>query len=229
MALSFRLETVKNTVKPCKVAMDIGCDHGFVSIALINEGKAEHVIACDVNKGPLEAAKNNIAEAGLSDKIETRLSDGLHNTTVEDNPDAIVIAGMGGALMERILSEGEKVVLLADQLILQPQSEIFLVRKWLRNNGYNIVSEVCLLDLGKYYFVINAMKGETHEYEPELQEVYDTYSEYLITNKDKTLREYLQRGLELNNGYMAGIVPDRQKELQRKNQIIEKALSLMEG
>lgn len=229
MNLSLRLTEVKDTVIPCDTACDIGCDHGFVSIALIKEGLAKKVIACDINKGPLEAAKSNILSEGLLGKIETRLSDGLHSISVGDNADALIVAGMGGALMTKILSEGIDVVKKASQLVLQPQSEIFLVRIWLRDNGYNIVREKAVKDMGKYYFIIDARPGESEVADEELQWIYDCYSKYLIEQKDEVLREYLQRGLETNNGYMEGIEPSKRATLLKKTQEIERALALLEA
>ena len=126
MKLSLRMETVKNTVNPCNTACDVGCDHGFVSIALVQEGIAKHVIACDINKGPLQAAADNIAAVGLSEAIETRLSDGLHKVTPEDAPDTVIIAGMGGALTIKILSEAADVLKSVSQLVLQPSSLRFI-------------------------------------------------------------------------------------------------------
>ncbi|MBP5454150.1 MAG: SAM-dependent methyltransferase, partial [Lachnospiraceae bacterium] len=156
MNLSQRLTKVKNTVINCETVCDIGCDHGFVSISLIKEGKAKRVIACDINKGPLEAAKENVSKEDLSNQIELRLSDGLSQVTLKDKPDSIVIAGMGGALMCKILTEGSLVASSANQLVLQPQSEIFLVRKWLRENGFYIENEDFLKDMGKYYVIMDA-------------------------------------------------------------------------
>ncbi len=229
MNLSIRLKAVSDTVLKCDTAADIGCDHGYVSIDLADRQIASRIIACDVNAGPLEAAKENIALHNLENVIETRLSDGLDKIKESDNVNAIIIAGMGGALMTRILEEGKEIVSFADQLILQPQSELFLVRKWLRNNGYNIDSEKMVKDAGKYYFIMDARHKESKEYEPRLQKIYDNYSEYLIKTKNAILKEYLQKGLENNTGYMAGIAPDRKKELQDKTELIKSALALMEA
>lgn len=227
MNLSFRLTEVKNMVTPCGTACDIGCDHGYVSMALIKEGKAEKVIACDVNKGPLEAARKNIEAENLEDYIETRLGDGLHKITPEDCADAVIIAGMGGKLMERILSERPEVIVGVNQLVLQPQSEIFLIRKWIRNNGFYIESEKALVDDGKYYFIINAKRGDSSEYSLVDVELFDTYSKYLIEKKDSVLRDYLTRTLQNNLSYMEGIKEERKSDLLSKNRLILQALDLM--
>lgn len=227
MNLSIRLNEVKNMVEPCQVAADIGCDHGYVSMTLINEGKASHVIACDVNKGPLEAASSNIKAANLSEKIETRLADGLHKLSKEDNVNAIIIAGMGGRLMERILTEGSAIVEGASQLVLQPQSELFLVRKWIRNNGFVIRNEKALIDDGKHYFIIDAVKGETKPIDEHLQSIYDEFSEILINKNDMILRSYLEMLLENNTGYLEKIEGEKRFGLLSRNQLIEEVLTMM--
>lgn len=227
MNLSLRLTEVKNMVRPCVTACDIGCDHGYVSIALIKEKRAEHVIACDVNVGPLEAAKGNIKAEKYEELIETRLSDGLHNVEMEDSVDTIIIAGMGGRLMERILSDGETIVKNASQLVLQPQSELFLVRKWLRQNGFIINNEKALIDDGKHYFIIDAVKGEYQEHDPSLQAIYDEFSELLINKRDNVLVSYLNKLTDNNNKYLEGIQGEKRKALEDRNKLIIEVLDMM--
>lgn len=229
MNLSLRLTEVKNTVRPCATACDIGCDHGYVSIALVKENRAHHVIACDVNKGPLEAANGNIKAEGLEEFIETRLSDGLHNVDVSDRPNTIIIAGMGGRLMERILTEGSEVVKNAGQLVLQPQSELFLVRKWLRENGFVINGEKALIDDDKHYFIIDAVPGTAPSFDESLQAVYDEFSFSLINENDNVLRGYLNKLLDNNNKYLEGIKGDKRRALEDRNALIMKVLAMMDG
>jgi len=228
MNLSLRLTEVKKTVINCDTACDVGCDHGFIAIELVREGKAQKVIACDINKGPLEAAAKNISLAGFNDRIETRLSNGFEKIRAEDNINAVVIAGMGGSLMSKILEEGKGVSQSVEQFVLQPQSEIFLVRKWLRDNGYNIVQEKIVLDMGKYYFIIDARPGVSPIYEEKIQYLYDNFSGYLIEHKDPMLRQYLEKGLAADKGYLEGIESSKQVELLKKISDIETALSMME-
>src|SRR5699024_6415223 len=106
---------------------DIGCDHAYISIYLIKKKIATKVIAMDVNLGPLNIAKKNIAESGYGHKIEVRQSDGL-KSLVKKEVETIVIAGMGGALICRILKEGIEQVMAAKELILQAQSDLPMVR-----------------------------------------------------------------------------------------------------
>lgn len=223
--LSERLRTVKESFEKWNCIADIGCDHGYVSISLIKEGYASKVIACDVNEGPLKAARQNIDEAGLSGVIETRLGDGLHKISTEDCVDALVIAGMGGRLMSRILEEGLEVVDVCKQLVLQPQSEHFLVRQWLREHGYMIFKEAMVEDMGKFYWVIDARKGE-EKLPEDLQtvKIYDDYSGYLLEKKDPVLKKYLENQLMLCKQYLSRIEGDKGDNLRENIGELEKAL-----
>ena len=99
--LSVRMKSIIEMIKEKRVA-DVGCDHAFVSIALVQLDVADYVVATDLRKGPIDIARSNIAEAGYRDKIITRISDGLQN--IEDKEvDCAVIAGMGGGLIVEIL------------------------------------------------------------------------------------------------------------------------------
>lgn len=226
--LSLRLSTVKDTVKSCKTAADIGCDHGYVSIALIEDNKADKVIACDINEGPLSAASENINAAGLEGRIFTRLSDGLEKITAEDNVDCIIIAGMGGRLMKDILERGKDIAKNASQLVLSPQSEMFLIRAWLRDNGFMTESEKMIEDGGKFYWIMSAVKGREEEYPPKVRRLYDEYSGYLIKASDDTLKKYLRYQLEMNEKYLQKATGDSRKRLLHTINDIESALGMME-
>ena len=119
---------------------DVGTDHGYVPIALVQGNIIPKAIAVDINKGPLERANEHIRANGLTEQITTRLSNGLE--AIHDGEvDSIVIAGMGGELVIHILTAGETVCRSAKELILQPQSEVSKVREYVRNTGYKIVDE----------------------------------------------------------------------------------------
>ena len=106
MQLSKRLSAVAEFVTPGGCLVDVGTDHGYVPIALLEQKKISSAIAMDVNRGPLERAREHIAQYQMGDYIETRLSDGLHALRAGEG-DSLLIAGMGGGLTIRILSEGE--------------------------------------------------------------------------------------------------------------------------
>lgn len=150
VVLSKRLKAVADMVTIGNRVCDVGCDHGFVPIYLVEQGISPTVLAMDVKSGPLSAAKSHIAEYGMDNVIETRLSDGLHNYNIDES-DTLICAGMGGRLMMRILSDNKRKTESFQELILQPQSEIEQFRAWLRGQGYCITAENMIEEDGKFY------------------------------------------------------------------------------
>ena len=144
------------------VPADVGTDHAYIPIALVEEGKIPRALAMDINQGPLTRAEENIKAHGLEEKIETRLSDGLEKMK-KGEADTVLIAGMGGLLTVRILSS-KREVLGGATLVLQPQSDLPSVRGWLTEEGYAITAEDLVLEDGKYYQMMRAQKcGEMSE------------------------------------------------------------------
>lgn len=194
LSLSKRMEAVVNMVSPQSFAIaDIGCDHAYVSIALRQRRMAQKVIAMDVRKGPLAIAKNNVMQYGLEDTITLRLSDGLEQLQPNE-VDTIIIAGMGGLLMMRILEEGRSVWKEAGKcpaFILQPQSDIDKVRHYLYENGYFIERECMLIDEGKYYTVISAKPGKKDgTCMPPEGWIYGMYN---LEHRDVVLQQFLEK------------------------------------
>lgn len=189
MQLSKRLLMVTNFVRKGSVVADVGCDHAYISIYLVLNEIAKRTYALDVNKGPLEKAKVNIASYNLSDRIETRLSNGLQKLK-PDKVDTIVIAGMGGSLAIKILSEGKESVECATELVLQVQSELDKVRQYLHTINFTIVEEAMCKEDGKFYTAIHAVKGRQEE---SLNLVELKYGKYLLENKNKVLEEFLKK------------------------------------
>ena len=120
--LSDRLKAVAEMITPGIPVADIGCDHAYLPIHLVKEGISPHVIACDINKGPVLRARENVKEVQLEDKIEVRQGNGL--LAIEPGEaECVVLAGMGGPLMEDILTAGEEVLGRVSEIILEPQSD----------------------------------------------------------------------------------------------------------
>ena len=160
--LSMRLCAIAGMVTKGNRLADVGCDHGYLSIYLVEERIVPSAIAMDVRPGPLSRARENISRYGLEDYIETRLSDGL--TKLEPGEgDTLVIAGMGGPLMERILNEGAKVREGFQELILQPQSDLPHFRHFLSEIGWEIVREEMIKEDGKFYPMMKAVRRESGE------------------------------------------------------------------
>lgn len=191
MQLSKRLTAVAGLVTKGNRLADIGCDHAHTSIYLAERGIIPSGIALDINEGPILRAKENIRYFGFADRIETRLSDGAKELKPGE-ADTLLISGMGGALMIKILSESKEVVLEAKELVLQPQSELGGVRHYLHELGFSIAEEFMLTEDGKNYTGIRAVKG-AEKYE---KEVFYRYGKLLLEQKNPVLKEFLLYGKE---------------------------------
>lgn len=148
--LSNRMAAVAHLVPTGVTACDIGCDHGFVAIYLVEEKICPKVVAMDINQGPLLRAKEHIESVSLSTYIDTRLSDGLEKLRPGE-VSCMIAAGMGGRLIVKILSDYPEKVDDIRYLVLQPQSELSFVRKYLRDRGYRIRREDMVFEDGKFY------------------------------------------------------------------------------
>ena len=185
-----RLETIIERMPASGCIADIGCDHAYVAIEAVRRGKAARALACDVRKGPLQQAAEHILCAGLAGKIETRLSDGLEKVAPGE-ADCIIIAGMGGPLMERIL-QGR----LADfgHFVLSPQSEIPHFRRFLLAEGMQIDEETMLIDEGKYYVIFNVSKRANASSDPMYVTEEDfLYGGRLLRRLDPVLNSFLEK------------------------------------
>ncbi len=226
MQLSKRLQKVASFVTEGNVLADIGTDHGYIPIYLVKNGICPSAYAMDINKGPLERAKEHIENEGLQEKIVTRLSDGLDKLCALE-ADTVLIAGMGGALIIDILKRGKDVLSGVKELVLSPHSEWEEVRAFILENGYVIIREEMLIDADKYYVIIKAVKGAGRSYsDRELK-----YGKLLIESKDKVLKQYLSiqkdkyiqilKRLEVQNSEKA---EDRAEKIQKELECVEKVL-----
>ncbi len=142
---------------------DIGTDHAYLPIHLVEQGIASAAIACDINRGPLDSAIANIREAGLADRIETLLADGLHGVE-HFAPTDVLIFGMGGELIVKILSEAPWIRCREINLILQPMSRAAVLRRFLGENGFVITEEAISLEDRYYQTVVARYSGEKTAY-----------------------------------------------------------------
>jgi len=184
--LSERLNEVASLVTPGLRVSDVGCDHGYLSIYLMQNNIATSVIASDVRTGPLSKAAENINAYDMNDVIDLRLSDGLSMIDAGE-VDSIVMSGMGGNLMMDILSRGVDVTDKARELILQPQSEIAGLRHYLKDNGFVIISESMVFEDYKYYPMMKAVHGEMNWD----REVYFAYGKILLREENPVLHQFL--------------------------------------
>lgn len=186
MQLSIRLAAVADLAKDAVYLADIGTDHGYVPIFLALHGQLQHAVAMDINRGPLLRAREHIAQYRLEDKIEVRLSDGARELK-QGEADTVVIAGMGGPLTVRILTEGEDQLSSVQTLVLQPQSEIGKVRRFLHQDGFAIIEEDMVKDEGKYYPMMKAKRAKQEPWE----DFEYRYGKKLLEKNSACLYEFL--------------------------------------
>lgn len=201
--LSERLQAAARMVTPGNRVCDVGCDHGFASIFLVQQGIAPRALAMDLREGPLRAARAHVAERGLAARIETRLSDGLHNYNIGE-AETLLCAGMGGALMGRILAAHPEKTASFRELVLQPQSELAGFRRMLREGGFSILDEEMLSEEGKFYQVIKAAPGAAADLADfELCKLEDKYGPVLLRKKTPVFLSFLAREVEVYRGILA--------------------------
>lgn len=247
VVLSGRLQMLADMVTRGNRVADVGCDHGFLSIYLVQQGISPSTLAMDVRKGPLAAAARHVAQSGLEAYIQTRLSDGL--TAYEaGETETIVCAGMGGRLMARILEQGIKKAVCAHELILQPQSELGEFRRFLAEKGFSIIAENAIREEGKYYFAMRAVPGGKAPSERDVCEkkeerggagaeeaaLFTEYGELLLKERHPVLKEYLLAQRRVTKELLGKLSGEetlraekRVRELRAEEERIGRALSLL--
>ncbi len=223
MQLSKRLTALAEMVTTGNRLADVGTDHGYVPISLMEQQRIPSAIAMDINKGPLQRAEEHIRQYGFENRIETRLSDGLHELKGGE-ADTVLIAGMGGDLMRRILEEGKTVLETAQELILQPQSEIAKVRLWLTEHDWMIECEDIVLDEGKYYPMMRAVRGvEAMSYS-----MMDyRFGKLTVQKSIDTLKEFLENQRHIQMEILKSLPTDGDERIEARKTAIQQEIELL--
>ncbi len=153
--LGARLSLVASFVRSGARLADIGTDHAYLPVELLKNGTCTRALACDLRKGPLDNAREHIEKAGLSEKIECRLGDGLSPVNAGEADD-IVLAGMGGETIAAILAACSFIRDSALRVIAQPMTHAEDLRRFLWDNGFAIETEQAVLEDDKAYLVLVA-------------------------------------------------------------------------
>jgi len=189
MELKGRLKLIADKVPLCDTVCDVGTDHAYIPIYLISNKICKKAVATDVKKGPILIAGRNIKESGLEGFIETRLGDGL-DPLKEAEVDVIIVAGMGGLLIQEILEKGFKKAQKANKLVLQPMNAIEVLRRWLYDNKFDIEDEQ-LVDEGEKIYNVIVARWTENKRNPE--EIHYYIGEKLIARNDPLLGRYLRK------------------------------------
>ena len=201
MELKGRLFMIASFVPKCDCLCDVGTDHGYIPVYLVQKGICNKALAMDINEGPIEAASENIRHFSLEDKIKTRLGNGLEPLNPGE-ADVIVIAGMGGILIKAILEASLEKAKLSQTLILQPMNAIEVLREWLYCNGFEIEDEALTNEDIKIY---NAIKvkwtgAKTH------YEIIDCYiGRHLVEKGGDLFKTFIKRKINQASKVIAGL------------------------
>lgn len=220
--LSQRLEAIASFVPQGARLADLGSDHAYLPLFLIEKGRVDFAIAGEVVQGPYQSALQNVEQAGQSDKISVRLANGLVAVEPADHVTTVTIAGMGGRLIADILEAGKDKLVAVERLILQPNNREDDVRRWLLANGFQLVAEKILEENDKIYEILVAEKGQSDLTADQLR-----FGPYLLEEQSATFQKKWLKELDKLT-YALGQVPlDRQADrsaISKKIQQIQEVL-----
>lgn len=210
MSVSLRLKAVLDFVCESSILADIGTDHAYLPIEACKANLCDTAIACDINKGPLNIADANIRLAGLAERIQTRLGDGLV-PLAQNEADCISICGMGGMRIWNILQAQPEKAKFAKKIILQPQHDLEELRKNLHGAGYNINAEKLVVEDSRFYVVLLAAYTGKSEIWSEQEYFWGKYSQ-----DSPHFLQYLQYHKEKIGRYMQSIKDDDARQVAEK-------------
>jgi tRNA (adenine22-N1)-methyltransferase len=216
--LGARLQAIANQIGPYQSLADIGTDHAFLPVWLIQNGKIMAAVAGDIQTGPLEAAKRTVREAAIGNKVEVRLGDGLRVVSPGE-VEVAVVAGMGGSTIRQILQSSPEVVRVLRRIVCQPMTGAAGLREWLLTNGWIIVAEDLVREDDRLYEIIVAEPGSAETMDALLLEIgpqlwrnrHPLLSEHLI----RLQRQYLYRATAMGKSRSDKVSRDRQEILSK--------------
>ena len=204
---------------------DIGTDHAYLPIDLVKSGKIQFAIASDVAKGPLDNAKTDILEAGLSNQIQTRLGSGLETIKPEDKIETVVIAGMGGKLMTDLLEAAKEKDELYPTLILEPNIGEPGVRKWLMEHNYQIIQEEIIDTAGHIYELIKAILTDKMH---QLSDKEILFGPFLLKEKSSVFIKKWTNQLAYQKQLLVNLNKAKNKDMTRISEV-EQRIKFIEG
>jgi tRNA (adenine22-N1)-methyltransferase len=209
MKLSKRLQKIADLVGEGSIVADIGTDHGYIPAYLIESGKSKKVIGSDISKGSLDKIIQYVKQLNLEENIETRLGNGLE--VLEPNEvDTVIIAGMGGILMQDILHKNLEITNSITHFILQPMIAAKELREYLIHNNFKIIDEELVKEEKIFYEIIYAVKGESKIEEGLSYEI----SPILFEKNHPLLVEYIEYKINVANSIRIGLQEKKSSKSQ---------------
>ena len=225
LKLTNRLEAIAKYIPANGAVVDVGTDHGYIPVYLLNKGYIDFAILADVNKGPLENAKSEVIHNNLTDKVDLRLGSGIEVLN-ENEVDEVIIAGMGGILISELLEAKKSVAHNLDKLILQPMQAQDELRKYLLNNGYEILDEVLVKEDFRIYEIIVAKYTSKNTNIDD--KIYYEVGKKLIENKDPLLNEFIDKKIFMYNSILKKLEGKTGEEINKKVKISAEKISKLE-
>lgn len=191
MEISRRLQKIAEYIPQGSRVADIGSDHAYLPTYLVGTGQSTYIVAGEVNEGPFQSARNRVKACGLEDFVKVRKGDGLE-VIAAGEVDAIVIAGMGGSLITRILSDGREKLKEINRLVLQPNVGEHIVRRFCMENGWQLIAEEILEEEGKIYEILCFIQGDgkkPYDQSDQSIELLLRLGPFLIKRQDEVFRK----------------------------------------
>ena len=182
--LSKRLETVAKYIPVGSSFADIGSDHAYLPCYMAKKSKVSFAIAGEVVDGPYNSAVNQVKQEGLTEKVSVRKGNGLQVITPNE-VECVTIAGMGGALIADILEQGKEKLDSVQRLVLQPNVSAYSVRVWLLHNGWQLMAEEIIEEVGKIYEILVAERGDNKNLYDQDPEKLLLLGPYLVEEKNQ--------------------------------------------
>ena len=221
MELSKRLKRIAEHVDKCESVADIGTDHGYIPIYLVKEGICKKAIASDINKGPIEKAKVNVAFEGVSNKVKCLLGPGLNPLKVGE-VNGVILAGMGGNLTRDILLADMDKVKKYDFIILQPAQNPEVLREFLYKKDYEIIDEDLIKDEGRFYELFKVKYNENSEKLVFEDGLYYEVSPLLREKNHPLFKEFIEEKINRCETILSFIKEDTEAAKKRKSDLEEK-------
>lgn len=223
--LSPRLKKIAELVPPCQTFADIGTDHAYLPVYLINKGICEYAIASDLREGPLSRAEETARTFGAEDKISLRLGSGFE-TLKEGEATVAAVAGMGGVLTAELLKNSAEVAKSLKSLILQPMTAVYELRVFLYENGYKIEEEYLVKEEDKLYHILKVTPKAN---KTEKKEEIDLFFGDRIKRNSLYYDEYKQRQIKKLECKISGMKKSKNgSELAKEIEKAESLLALVE-
>lgn len=222
--LSPRLAAVVGYIPRGSVMADIGTDHAYLPVYLVESGVCPGAVAADLNPGPYRAALESVVRAGLADLIAVRRGNGLQ-CLEPGEVQVVVMAGMGGGTMRRLLEAAPGVLAALERLVLQPMDDAPQLRRWLIDHGWRLADERLVEDDGHLYLVLAA--------EPGAEIIADDLALLLgpriLERNDPMLVGYLDSIIEQHRRVLKGLARSPRREVREKEAVVEARLKELEG